>query len=185
MNGKLVGGFIVFVAAIAAAAIYYLQVYAFYEDVSLTGTDDVQLTSLVTGKPEPILYEDFKAIDATSSPIRYRACFSTSQSQAMMSETYEPYEAPEPRVAPDWFDCFDAQAIGKALEKGNAIAFLGQANIQYGIDRVVAIFPDGRGYAWHQINHCGEKVFDGQPAPADCPPQTQANAPKPAAPESE
>ncbi|UYV38471.1 DUF6446 family protein [Rhodobacteraceae bacterium D3-12] len=185
MNGKLVGGFIVLVAAIAGAAIYYLQVYAFYEEVSVTGTDDVMLTSLVSGQAEPILYEDFKAINATSSPIRYRACFTTAQSQAMMTETYEPYATPEPRVAPDWFDCFDAEAIGQALEKGDAIAFLGQSNVVYGIDRVVAVYPDGRGYAWHQINHCGEMVFDGQPAPADCPPQPQANTPVTAGPESD
>ncbi len=38
------------------------------------------------------------------------------------------------------------------------------------IDRVVAIHEDGRGWIWDQINHCGEVVFDGQPAPADCPP---------------
>jgi len=37
------------------------------------------------------------------------------------------------------------------------------------VDRVLAIYPDGRGYAWHQINRCGKIVFDGQPAPADCP----------------
>jgi hypothetical protein len=39
----------------------------------------------------------------------------------------------------------------------------------YGVDRVVAITEDGRGYVWHQINRCGEVVFDGQAAPDDCP----------------
>jgi hypothetical protein len=185
MSGKLVGSFIVIVAAIAGAAIYYLQVYAFYEDVSAHGSQDVMLTSLVTGMPEPILYEDFKAIDATSSPIRYRACFTTAQSQAMMTETYEPYEAAEPLTGPRWFECFDAQDIGQALEKGEALAFLSQANVEYGIDRVVAVFPDGRGYAWHQINHCGEKVFDGAPAPEGCPPKPELSTPATPGPESE
>ena len=185
MSGKLVGGTIVIISLIAGVAIYYLQVYAFYDEVSAHGTEDVMLTTMAGGVPEPILYENFKAIDATSSPIRYRACFTTSQSQAMMSETYEPYLRAEPRVAPDWFDCFDAEAIGHALEQGEALAFLGQANIKYGIDRVVAVFPDGRGYAWHQINHCGEKVFDGRPVPEGCPPVPDQTKPDTAGPESE
>ncbi len=156
-------------ALIAGAAMYYLQIYAFYDEVVPTGTDDVQLTSLVTGQPEPILYEDFQAIDADSSPIRYRACFTTPLSQAMLTETYQPYEGAEPLVAPGWFDCFDADEIGAALSEGTALAFMGTENHSYGIDRIVAILPDGRGFAWHQINHCGEVVFDGRPAPEDCP----------------
>lgn len=185
MNGKFVGGAIVTISLIAGAAIYYLQVYAFYDEVSARGSDDVMLTTMATGAPEPILYEDFQAIDATSSPIRYRACFTTTQSQAMMTETYEPYLDAVPLVGPKWFDCFDAVAIGRAIEEGEALAFLGQANIEYGIDRVVAVFPDGRGYAWHQINHCGEKVFDGRPAPEDCPPPPSQTKLDTAGPESE
>ena len=185
MNGKLVGSFIVILAAIAGAVMYYLQVYHFYDEVSLHGTEDVMLTSLASGLPEPILYEDFKAIDASSSPIRYRACFTTVQSQAMMTETYEPYERAEPLVGPTWFDCFDAREIGAALESGEALAFLGTFNITYGIDRVVAIFPDGRGFAWHQINHCGEKVFDGDPVPEGCPPKPEPSNSPTAGPESD
>ncbi|MDQ2093510.1 DUF6446 family protein [Rhodalgimonas zhirmunskyi] len=171
MSGKIVGIFIVVAALIFGAVVYYYQEYGYYEPVSANGTDDVVLTSLVSGAPEPILYEDFRAIDANSSPIRYRACFTTAQSIPMLTETYEPYERAEPLVGPSWFDCFDAEAIGTALERGEALAFLGQENVQYGIDRVVAIFPDGRGYAWHQINHCGEVVFDGRPVPEGCPPK--------------
>ena len=73
-------------------------------------------------------------------------------SLAMMTETYEPYEAAEPLVAPSWFECFNAMAIGEALESGEALAFLGAKNIEHGVDRVVAVFGDGRGYVWHQVN---------------------------------
>lgn len=169
MSGKIIAGLIVVISLIAGAAIYYLQVYHFYEPVKATGTDDVQLTVMVTGAPEPILYEDFEAINAVSSPIRYRACFTTPMSHALLSETYEIYERAEPLTAPEWFDCYDAQAIGLALEEGRALAFLGQRDVIYGVDRVVAITEDGHGYVWHQINRCGEVVFDGQPAPDDCP----------------
>lgn len=169
MMGRFLAGLIVVAALVAGVGMYYLQVYGFYEEVVVDGVNDVQMTSLSTGLPETILYEQFEAIDADSSPIRYRACFTTAQSVAMMTETYVDYPKAEPLNAPEWFECFKSDEIGVALETGEAVAFLGTENIHYGIDRVIAVFPDGRGFVWHQINHCGEVVFDGQPVPADCP----------------
>ncbi|TCL08624.1 hypothetical protein BXY66_0662 [Shimia isoporae] len=172
MTGKIVGVFIVLTALLGGAAIYWLQVYGFYETIEASSAkDDVQLTLLVTGEPEPILYEDFQAIDADSSPIRYRACFTTGMSAALLTETYEMIEHAEPRNAPEWFDCFDAKEIGTALESGEALAFLGQKDVIYGIDRLVAIMSDGRGFVWHEINKCGEIAFDGKPLPEECPPK--------------
>ncbi len=153
--------------AIAGGLMYYQQVYAYYEEVELS-PDAVVMTSVTSGQPEPLLVEDFDAIDAISSPLRYRACFTTPISLATLTETYQIIENAEPRVAPGWFDCFDAEQIGADI-RTDAVVFMGVANIQYGIDRVVAVYPDGRGYAWHQINVCGEVVFDGDPAPAGCP----------------
>ena len=173
MTGKILAGLIVATALVAGVAMYYLQVYAFYDTVSASGQDDVEMTLLATGEPEAILYEDFEAIDSTSSPIRYRACFTTSQSLPMMTETYEAYDHAVPLVAPGWFGCFDAKEVGRALETGEALAFLGTKNIEYGIDRVVAVMSDGRGFVWHQINKCGEVVFDGRPAPENCPPKPE------------
>ena len=161
---------IVMSALIAGAALYYLQVYAYYDKVTATEAGGVQLTAFHSGTPESILFDAFQAIDSDSSPLRYRACFETANSLAMLTETFQPYDAPVPINAPDWFDCFDAKAIGHALEAGDAVAFMGQENISWGFDRVVAIMPDGRGFVWHQINHCGEVVFDGNPPPAGCPP---------------
>lgn len=162
-------------ALLAGAALYYLQVYAYYEDVAPAELGEVQLTSIVTGTPEPILAENLRAIDSESSPIRFRACFDTPLSQALLSETYVIADAPVPLNGPAWFDCYDAQEIGAALEDAQAIAFLGTENISYGIDQMVAILPDGRGFVWHQINPCGEVVFDGEPAPDHCPEPPEAN----------
>ena len=158
---------------IAGAAMYYLQVYGFYEEVQASDVADVQVTTLSGETPEPFLYENFKGIDAMSSPLRYRACFQTTMNTVMMAETYVLYDTPVPLVAPGWFDCFDAVEVGEALEAGTAMAFLGTANITYGIDRIVAVMDDGRGFVWHQINECGEEVFDGNPPPAGCPPQPE------------
>jgi len=166
---RFVIGIIVVSALIAGAALYYLQVYAYYEEISLE-VEDVQLTSMFTGEPEPILFENFKAIDSDSSPLRFRACFDTQLSFGLLTETYEIYDAAEPLNAPGWFDCFDAGQIGADLASGVALPFMGIENIQYGIDRVIAVYPDGRAFAWHQINDCGEVVFDGNRAPDTCPP---------------
>jgi hypothetical protein len=156
-------------AAAAGVAMYYLQVYAFYREIDAPAT---YILADGTGNPsyapEPA---DWRGIDADSSPIRYRACFTLPSWPDYVEAELQPYEDPRPPNAPDWFDCFDARAIGEALEAGEARAYLSLPNYPtYGIDEVVAVFPDGQAYAWRQINACGELVFDGQPAPEGCPP---------------
>ncbi len=152
MTGKIAAGVIVLTALVAGVVLYWTQVYAFYKDVAFTPGQEVMLTSITTGKPEPILTAGVTGIDADSSPIRFRACFTTPLSQAMLSETFVAYEGAEPLTAPKWFDCFNAYEIGTALEKGEALAFLSEANVSQDVDRVVAVFPDGRAYAWTQLN---------------------------------
>ncbi len=151
MSGKFIGIMIIASSLIFGAVVYYTQLYAFYEPVKAE-TSDLRLTNMVTGAPEQVLYDGFEGIDSDSSPLRFRGCFTTQMSLAMLTETFEVYEKATPLVAPDWFECFDAHAIGADLEQGEAIAFLGEKNIKDGVDRVVAIYPDGRGYAWHQLN---------------------------------
>lgn len=166
--GKLMAGAILACGLAAGVAIYYLQVYYFYEEVVPNGVDDVMLTQL-DGTRVAIPYGDFTAIDAESSPIRYRACFTTTLTPAEAAASFQPYEGAEPRVAPKWFDCFDAEAIGAKIEAGTAQVFTSQRNREFGIDRVVALTDDGRGYVWHEINDCGDKAYDGTPLGDDCP----------------
>jgi hypothetical protein len=170
MTGKILALFLVLAAAIAGGSLYYLQVYAYYDEVTEEQAGGVTLVANAIGKPVKIVYNDFQAIDSDSSPLRFRACFSVKNSVGMLTENFRVYDNPVPNMAPGWFDCFDAKALGAALEEGTAVAFLGEENVRYGFDRVVAVLPDGRGFAWHQINHCGEVVFDGNPAPEGCPP---------------
>ena len=168
MNGRTVGLILLASGALAGAGLYYTQVYAFYDAIE-ADVEDVQLTALVSNLGEPVPHENFKGIDADSSPLRYRACYDIGMSLAALTETYVLYDKAVPLEAPGWFNCYDADEVGAALESGDALAFLGEANVVYGIDRVVAVFRDGRARAWHQINHCGEEVFDGRPAPEGCP----------------
>jgi len=163
---------ILVLAAFAGAFLYYQQVYAYYTPIP-AGAAQVQLTSMSREQAEDVAFENFEGIDADSSPLRYRACFTIPQSLATLTETYAIYDGAEPLNAPGWFDCFDAAQIGADLQD-QAIAFLGVENIIWGFDRIVAVYPDGRAYAWHQINACGEVVFDGNPVPDHCPPQPES-----------
>lgn len=169
MSGKFIGIVIMISALIAGAALYYLQVYGFYERLEATGSQDVQMVSVVSDLPEPFPVDAFQAIDADSSPIRYRACFTIDASLALLSETFVGLEASAPRNAPGWFDCFNAEAIAGEIAAGTALTFLGQKNIHFGVDRVVAVTEDGRGYIWHELNDCGQKAYDGTIVGEECP----------------
>jgi hypothetical protein len=149
--GRIVAGGLVVIGAVAGVAMYWLQVHAFYEPATFTPGEEIRLTAIESGRPEAIVAEGVTGIDAASSPLRFRACFSTPLTLAMLTETYRVYTRAEPLVAPGWFDCFDAAAIGAALASGEAIAFLSEAEIHPGVDRVVAVFTDGRAFAWHQL----------------------------------
>lgn len=156
MNGKLIAGFLVIPALLVGAAVYYLQVYAFYERVDPASAAAVIRLTPIAGTAEPIPTGAFEGIDAESSPLRFRGCFTTPMSLAMLSETYIGYDNPTPLIAPGWFSCFDAKRIGADLEAGAALAFLSEKDIHPGIDRVVAVYPDGRAYAWQQLNESAD-----------------------------
>lgn len=154
-------------ALIAGAGLYYLQIYGFYREVT---DDSITLVSLTDDQPEEIATDALQAIDADSSPIRYRACFTTDLSLPMLTETYQMIDTNAPRNAPGWFDCFDAATIGADIDAGRALTFLGAKNVHFGVDRIVAIHEDGRGFVWHELNDCGEKAYDGTVVGEECPP---------------
>lgn len=156
---KFVAVFLVAGALIFGGIMYYMQVYAFYDEVSLhstpayEGQTEMTLVSVATGAAEPMIADDLKAIDADSSPLRFRACFTTPTSLATLTETYLTMEERKaiPLTAPKWFDCFDAVTIGNDIESGAAVAFMGKPDILHGVNRVVAVYPDGQAFAWHQL----------------------------------
>ena len=83
---------------------------------------------------------------------------------------YLVYEGAEPKIAPYWFECFNAEDLGFSLADGaKGEVFLSKKNIMYGVDRVVAILDNGKGYIWHEINDCGDKLYDGSPVSNECP----------------
>ncbi len=170
MTGKLLAIILLASALVAGIGMYYLQIYGFYYEVESTPGQDVVL--ITEDRAEPIPYTAFQAIDADSSPIRYRACFATDMTPDQLSQ-FVPVENAEPLTAPGWFDCYDAVSLAAALKSGQARAFMGTKNIHYGVDRIVAITQDGKGYVWHALNNCGEKAYDGTVIGEDCPPRPE------------
>ncbi len=167
-TGKLLVIAILICAAVAGAGLYYLQIYYFYERLPVQG-QQINATTL-NGDLTPLPISNFEGIDASSSPIRYRACFDVNLSLDEAKAQFLPYpDRSAPRTAPFWFECFDADAIGMQITAGDAVIFTGTSNIEYGIDRVIALTSQGRGYVWHEINDCGDKAYDGSPLGKNCP----------------
>ena len=161
MTGRIAAAAIVLAALVFGAALYWFQVYAYYDridggEVVLTTRDGAAVT---------VPTEGLTAIDADSSPLRYRACFSHDLDAA----DYAPDPDAEPLNGPSWFSCYDAGEVDAALRSGEAVAVMGTANVTYGVDRVAALWLD-RGVMWHRLNPCGEAVYAGKEAPAGCPP---------------
>ena len=149
---------LVFPAIFAGAALYYLQIFSFYEEIVPDGKTDISILQKKNELPEVINYSNFRAISSDSSPIRYRACFETSEDLDVLRENYLVYEDAVPKIAPYWLKDRDYGEV-----------FLSKKNIVYGIDRVVAILANGNGYVWHEINECGDKLYDGSPVSNECP----------------
>ncbi|TDL79801.1 histidine kinase [Palleronia sediminis] len=154
-------------SVLAGAGMYYLQVFHWYERVE---PRDILLTAR-GGEEVPLPVSNIEAIDAESSPLRFRACFDTTAEPRALTDSFTLYEGAEPLTAPFWFDCYDASAIAADLSEGRAQAFLGIKNVGYGVDRIVAVTEGGRGYVWHQLNDCGELAYDGTQVGEDCPPR--------------
>ncbi|MFD1912777.1 DUF6446 family protein [Halodurantibacterium flavum] len=149
MNGRILGVAVLGAALLGGGLMYYMQVYAFYRPVT---EEEAAIALVPAGEetPVPVPVLDFDGIDANSSPLRFRACFSiTPETRAL---DFAPYPQAEPLNAPNWFSCFDAAELGADLVAGRAEAWLSVPEIAPGVDRVVAVYSDGRAFAWHQLN---------------------------------
>lgn len=147
MNGKIVGIVLGAAMLIAGGGMWYLQEYYFYDRVPADSPTAALAVTTATGS-DALTISDFQGIDADSSPLRWRACATVQDIPADLT----PYPDATPLIGPRWFDCFDARQIGADLESGAAQAVLGQTDIRPDVDRVFAIYPDGRIFGWHQYS---------------------------------
>lgn len=168
--GRVLALALVLAGLLAGVGVWYAQTRAFYAPVALEALPmDLADGTAITLHPTLA-----QAIDSDSSPLRFRACLTLSRELvARLAELAAPAAGATPLIAPDWFDCFDAARLTADLAAGRARALMVQGNIRYGFDRVMALYPDGRAYLWHQANACGNAHYNGRPLPAGCPPAPQ------------
>ena len=143
MRGRtFVAGFLAFVA-IFAAGLVWAQFFAYYERQQGVGA----LT--IAGEVVPVA--DYDGIDSTSSPLKLRGCFRIDPASVAR---LDPPRAPEatPLTPPFWFRCFDAGALTADIVSGAAQAYDIGRNQPEGFDLMLAVYPDGRGFVWRQLN---------------------------------
>ena len=126
-----------------AVGLWWFQTRAYYDPIEQSAVE-------VAGRSYPV--SDWQGIDAATSPLKLRACFRLAPERvAAIAERLAPYESATPLVAPGWFECFDAGALTRALEAGRATAYLAEREEFEGANRILAVYPDGRGYMWRQL----------------------------------
>ena len=157
--GKVVVIALLAVCLLGGVGIWYTQTRAFWDRV------EGPVTLGIEGRP--LEATGVEAIASASSPLGFRACFRHRLDPAAVDAAPRP--APAPTVAPGWFPCFDAGEVAGLLERGGARAFTARKNAQFGVDRIVALAPDGRGWAWHELNECGRRSYDGTAVGEACP----------------
>jgi hypothetical protein len=141
MSGRrLMIGMLVFVAIFAAALVWF-QFFAYYSRQQGEAVLDLG--------GESVTLRDLDQIDATSSPLKLRACFVTEPGAF---DALPAAPDPTPLTPPPWFACFDAGRITADLAGGTARAHLAAEDSPSGFDLLVAAYPDGRGFMWRQLN---------------------------------
>lgn len=149
------------------ATLWYFQNYAYYERNEI---NNMTVTLTKSESKVTVDLDNIESINSSTSPLKYRSCLKINNKALETLKDYLPYVNGTPLRAPNWFECFDVRVITNDLQSGKARAYLSERNIEYGIDRVLAIYPSGIAYAWHQINSCGSAAFSGEVLPENCPP---------------
>ena len=165
MSGNVFVVLLTSFALVFGLALWYFQNYAYYEKNNL---NNITMTLLNSGKEEPAKFNNIQSINSQTSPLKFRSCFELQSDGSSWLDKYLPYENATPLRPPSWFNCFNVEKITSDLKLGLAKSYLSKANIEYGIDRVIAVYPNGLAYSWHQINACGSASFSGDALPKHC-----------------
>jgi len=141
--------------------VVFLGVFLYFSDppelVEVShGPVTMELTSIMTGKPEAILADELQITAATET--NGHGCFKTQMSLPMLTETYQIYEAATPLAPKAGLDCYDADMILNDLNADIALPFLARANVADGLDRVIVVYDDGRAFVWNQPNNIPNNI---------------------------
>lgn len=141
MSGRLLVLLFLGFLAVFAAGLVWTQFFAFYQR-----RQDIDGLA-VPGGTVPVAGYD--GIDAATSPLKLRGCFRIDPAAVA---GLPPAPEATPLTAPFWFRCFDAGRLTRDLAAGAARAYALGRNEPDGFDVMLAVYPDGRGYLWRQLN---------------------------------
>jgi hypothetical protein len=110
----------------------------------------IAMTPVHGGAAEEILFDGLTATSDNAIPESLWACFQTPLSMGLLTESYEVTEDVAPTNPVSSLPCFDAENVMTAISDGQAVAFVGERDVWPGVDRVVAVYLDGRAVAWNQ-----------------------------------
>ena len=141
MNGKFVVISLLVFTFSFSIILYYFQVFAFYSRADGLGSIKVL--------DRDVEVQNYRGIDSVTSGLKLRGCFSVDPQE--FSDLPILAKA-TPLSAPFWFGCFDHVKLQLEINEGYAKAFLVSENEKDGIDRVVAVYPNGNAFQWRQLN---------------------------------
>lgn len=149
MNGKIPALVLILSAGAAGLGVWYTQTRAYYTVTeSPDGAGAGVTVALRDGRVVPLEVTNYRQIDATSAPHRWRACFDVAE----MPAGAMPFDDAPVLNGPGWFGCFNAAQLAEDLAAGRAHAYLSAAEIRPDVDRVIAVYPDGHAVGWHILN---------------------------------
>ena len=117
MSGRLLMIGLIGFCVIFGASLWYFQTRGWYEPV--------ESLSSITIDGQVVEVEGYQGLDAASSPLKLRGCFTMPAS--FVSAAAPVAERPDPLIAPGWFDCFDAKTISDDIAAGTALPLLAES----------------------------------------------------------
>lgn len=129
------------VLTLFTGALIYTQFFAYYERDRVSESITIGDLSFAV--------EDLDMIDASTSPLKLRACF-RADPESFAALPIAP--KPTPLNPPPWFSCFDAEQLSRDLTNGRSKAYLLAEDDPDGTDTVLAIYSNGEGYLWRQLD---------------------------------
>ena len=141
MSGKVFSVSLIVFCLIFGIVLFYFQLFAYYVRV-----DNL---SYIKVNDELIPVQNYQGIDSVSSALKLRGCFTVDPN---LFEKEQIAAMPTPLAAPFWFRCFDHEFLHDQIKKGNSKVYLAKENEYDGIDRLVAVFKNGKAFQWRQLN---------------------------------
>ena len=110
----------------------------------------IKLTQISDNNPTLIAMDE-SPISAYSTDAKfYNSCFKVSENINDLLTNFLASEDPLPSKPLGKMPCYNYNQLTEDVKAGLAYSFVGEKNIINGIDRIIAIYADGRAYAWHQ-----------------------------------